>query len=271
MRLLHTPVIVGHLAPDLDCLVAIWLLMRFGDAADAELEFVPAGRTLDDRPVDAEPYIIHVDTGSGRFDHHDAADPTLSAAELVRREVAPDDEALRRLVDQVTRIDNAEAYGGRQPIFFNITDLIAGYNALFPNRPYHVAQAMLPNLDAWYEHEQRSLRLERAFNRRLEFQTRWGLGIAMASEDGGSSRLAYSCGAVLYAYRDGHGYMGVAAQHRSCVDLGVVYRDLKRVDADADWYLHPGKRMLLCGTPKSPPRVPSALSLEDLVDVLKRR
>jgi hypothetical protein len=264
-------VIVGHLAPDLDCLVAIWILVRFGAAADASLEFVPAGRTLNDRPPDADPAVVHVDTGGGRFDHHHTADPTLSAAELVRRAVVPGNEALRRMVEQVTRIDNAEALQGRQPVFFNITDLIAGYNALFPNKPFHVTQAMLPNLDAWYEHEQRSLRLERAFNRRVEFQTRWGLGIAMASDDGGSSKLAYSHGAVLYAYRDRRGYMGVAAQRRSSVDLETVYKDLKRVDGKADWYLHPSHRLLLCGTPKAPPRVPSALSLEQLVDVLKRR
>ncbi|NNJ09715.1 hypothetical protein EKD04_005195 [Chloroflexales bacterium ZM16-3] len=247
----------------------MWVLMRFGGAKDAELSFVPAGRTLDDQPADGDPVIIHVDTGGGRFDHHHSADTTLSAAELVRRDLAPDNEALRRLVDQVTRIDHAEAHPGRQPVFFNINDLISGYNALYPNRPHHVAQAMLPNLDAWYEHEARQIRLERAFERRLEFNTRWGLGIAMQSDDGGSSRLAYSHGAVLYAYRDRRGYMGVAAQHRSDVDLEIVYRDLQRLDAQADWYLHPSHRLLLCGTPKAPPRQRSALSLDELVDILK--
>lgn len=269
MRLPTPKLIIGHLAPDLDCLAAIWLLVRFGHAEDAELEFVPAGRSYQQQPVDSDPTIIHVDTGGGRFDHHHTNDPTLSAAELVRRELAPDDEALRRLVDQVTRIDHAEAYPGRQPVFFNITDLIAGYNALYPNRPHHVTRAMLPNLDAWYEHEQRQVRLERAFARRLEFQTRWGLGIAMQSDDGGSSKLAYSHGAVLYAYRDRQGYMGIAAQRRSDVDLEPVYKDLKRVDGQADWYLHPSHRLLLCGTPKAPTNHRSALTLEQLVDVLK--
>jgi hypothetical protein len=269
---LVTPtIIVGHLSPDLDCLAAIWILIRFGKAEDADLQFVPAGRTLNDLPPDTDPAIVHVDTGGGRFDHHHTADPTLSAAELVRRAVVPGDEALHRLVEQVSRIDNAEASPGRMPVFFNINDLIAGYNALYPGRPHHVARAMLPNLDAWYEHEQRQLRLERAFNRRLEFQTRWGLGIAMQSDDGASSRLAYSHGAVLYAYRDRKGYMGVAAQRRSPVDLEPVYRDLKRLDGEADWYLHPSHRLLLCGTPKAPPRHFSALSLDDLVGVLKKR
>jgi hypothetical protein len=260
--------IVGHLAPDLDCLAAIWILIRFGGAAEAELRFVPAGRTLDDLPPDADPSIVHVDTGGGIFDHHHSADTSLSAAELVRRTLRPGDEALARLVDQVTRIDHAEAQTSRMAIFFNINDLITGYNALYPNRPHHVAQAMLPNFDAWYEHELRQIRLERAFARRLEFPTQWGLGIAMQSDDGASSKLAYSYGAVLYAYRDRQGYMGIAAQRRSDVDLEPIYFDLKRVDAKADWYLHPNHRLLLCGTPKAPPRRPSTLSLEQLVDVL---
>ena len=87
--------------------------------------------------------------------------------------------------------------------------------------------------------------------------------------DGGSSRLAYGYGAVLYAYRDGRGWMGVAAQARSAVDLSAVYQDLRRIDREADWYLHPNRRLLLCGTDKSPPRVPSRLTLAELVRVIQ--
>ncbi len=260
--------IVGHLAPDLDCLTAIWILIRFGGAANADLEFVPAGTTWQDGAADGDPQIVHVDTGGGRYDHHHRNARNLCAAELVRRAIAPDDPALQRMVRQVCQIDNATAPAGEQG-FFNITSLITGYNLLFPNRPRHVAYAMFPNLDAWHEHEARQIRLEAAFARRLEFETPWGLGIAMESEDGGSSRLAYRHGAVLYAYRDGHGWMGIAAQSRSSVDLMPVYQDLRYVDQDADWYLHPNHRLLLCGSPKAPPRVLSRLSLPELVRVIQ--
>ena len=260
--------IVGHLAPDLDCLTAIWILIRFGGATNADLQFVPAGATLDARPADADPRVIHVDTGGGRFDHHHHHARNLCAAELVRRVIAPGDVALERLVRQVGQLDNATAPAGEHG-FFNINSLIGGYNLLFPTRPHHVAYAMLPNLDAWYEHEARQIRLESAFARRIEFQTSWGLGIAMESDDGGSSRLAYRHGAVLFAYRDGRGWMGVAAQARSSVNLSVVYADLRRIDSSADWYLHPNKRLLLCGTAKAPPRVRSRLTLIELVRVIQ--
>jgi hypothetical protein len=260
--------IVGHLAPDLDCLTAIWILIRFGGVTNADLQFVPAGATLDQRPADTDPHVIHVDTGGGRYDHHHRDTRNLCAAELVRRAIIRDDPALERLVRQVRQLDNATAPAGEHG-FFNINSLIAGYNLLFPTRPHHVAYAMLPNLDAWYEHEVRQIRLETAFAQRIEFETSWGLGIAMESDDGGSSRLAYRHGAVLFAYRDGHGWMGVAAQARSSVNLSTVYADLRKVDSGADWYLHPNKRLLLCGTPKAPPRAPSRLTLIELVRVIQ--
>lgn len=261
-------IIVGHLSPDLDCLTAIWILIRFAGAVGAELQFVPAGATFGGAPPDADVRIVHVDTGGGRFDHHRPGAQGASASELVRRAFAPDDAALARMVQHVTRLDNAVAAPGDQGAF-SVNALVAGYNLLFPNRPQHVAYALLPNLDAWYEAEGRQLRLEQAFERRREFETPWGLGIAMESEDGGSSKLAYGRGAVLYAYRDGHGWMGVAAQARSVVDLSPVYEDLQRLDTEADWYLHPNKRLLLCGTAKAPPRVPSRLTLDDLVRVIQ--
>ena len=124
--------------------------MRFDNAAEADLAFVPAGSTWQGQAVDVNPTVIHVDTGGGRFDHHQRKSHQLCAAELVRRAVAPRDAALERMVRQVCQIDNARAPAGEMG-FFNINALITGYNLLFPNRPHHVAFAMLPNLDAWYD------------------------------------------------------------------------------------------------------------------------
>ncbi len=258
--------IVGHLHPDLDCLAAVWILRRWGGYHHAALRFVPSGATLDGRPVDVDPLVIHVDTGGGRFDHHSTNDHSLSATELVRRTVAPLDQALARLARLVTQIDHAQA--DLTPIF-NVNDLIAGFHALYPDNPESVVAAMSANLDAWYADETRQMRLELAFALRVEFDTPWGLGIAMESDDGASSRLAFGHGAVLYVYRDGQGNTGIAARSRSNVDLTAAYHDLRGLDPGADWYLHPSKRLLLCGTAKAPPRVPSHLPLDRIIGVLR--
>ena len=56
--------------------------MRFDNAAEADLAFVPAGSTWQGQAVDVNPTVIHVDTGGGRFDHHQRKSQQLCAAEL---------------------------------------------------------------------------------------------------------------------------------------------------------------------------------------------
>lgn len=261
-------VIVAHLAPDLDCIAAIWIFKRFGGATDAQLRFVPAGTTLDNQPVDSDPRVVHVDTGSGRYDHHQRHVRTLSAAELVRRNVAAYDVALERIIRQVTAIDNATASECQGS---DLGMLANSFNVLYENDPARVVELMLPNLDAWYAHEQRQLLLTESFANRIEFHSPWGRGVAMQSVYGGSATMAYRGGAVLYAYREElHGWMGVAAQARANVDLTSLADQLAVVDAGAQWYLHPSKRLLLCGTAKAPVTRTSCLSLREIVTVIEK-
>ena len=260
-------IIVAHLAPDLDCITAIWIFLRFGGVKEVELRFVPAGTTLNNLPADSDPHIVHVDTGNGRFDHHQRHVTTLSAAELVRRTLAAHNVALERMVRQVTLIDNAlptERPG------CDLGTLADTFNTLYEDDPARVVELMLPNLDAWYAHEVRQLEIGEAFAGRVEFCTPWGRGIAMQGPYGGSSTMAYRAGAVLAVYRETrHGWMGIAAQSRSQVDLHPLAQRLAVIDSEADWYLHPSNRLLLCGTPKAPAKRISRLSMDELVQTIE--
>src|SRR3989304_8840869 len=74
-------IIVTHQSPDFDGIPAIWLLKRFHpDFADARLAFVPVGdATYNNEPVDSNLNVLHVDTGMGKFDHHQTNDFTCGA------------------------------------------------------------------------------------------------------------------------------------------------------------------------------------------------
>ncbi len=259
--------IVAHLAPDLDCIAAIWIFKRFGGAHDYQVRFVPAGTTLNNLPADSDPHVIHVDTGLGRFDHHQRHVRTLSAAELVRRSLVGHDVALERMIRQVTLIDNALT---SEQASCDLGMLADSFNILFEHDPDKVVELMLPNLDAWYAHEVRQVQLGEAFASRIEFHTPWGRGIAMQGPYGGSSAMAYRAGAVLAVYREErHNWMGIAAQSRSSVDLTPLAEALAQVDPHADWYLHPSKRLLLCGTDKAPAKRLSALDMRGLITVIE--
>ena len=182
--------------------------------------------------------------------------------------MAPYNLALQRLVDQVTAIDHAREKLSSGPL--NIQALVDGLNQLFPDQPQTVVRTMLPNLDAWLASESRQIRLENAFQHRIEFQTVWGPGIALESADGGSSRLAFRHGAVLHVYRDGHGWMGAVAKAQSQVDFSQIYYNLQTIDPHADWYLHPSHRLLLCGSAKAPAQNLSRLSFEEFINIIAK-
>ncbi len=63
--------IVTHMSPDLDAISSSWLIKRYlPEWESADHDFVPAGQTLNGMQPDSDPNVIHVDTGLGRFDHH---------------------------------------------------------------------------------------------------------------------------------------------------------------------------------------------------------
>ena len=49
----------------------------------------------------------------------------------------------------------------------------------------------------------------------------------------------------------------------------VVTACVAVIDANADWYLHPSHRLLLCGTAKAPAKRISRLSLRELIEVIE--
>src|SRR3989344_1403199 len=116
--------IVTHHHPDLDGAFASWLLVRFlkDEFGGATFAFVPAGRTYKDKPVDADPHVVHVDTGLGRFDHHDTKREKLSASSLVldfiiqQQPHLKNDAALRTMCDFVTEIDHFGEYYWDDPL-----------------------------------------------------------------------------------------------------------------------------------------------------------
>src|SRR3989344_296605 len=73
-------IIVTHIAPDVDAITSVWLIKRFlADWHEAQVQFVPAGKTLNNDMVDSQPDILHVDTGMGILDHHQTDEDTCAA------------------------------------------------------------------------------------------------------------------------------------------------------------------------------------------------
>lgn len=80
--------------------------------------------------------------------------------------------------------------------------------------------------------------------------------------------MAYRQGAVVFVFQGSEGNLGITASPASEVDLTELMRHLQMLEPNADWYLHPSKRMLLCGSDKTRETKLSHLNLADVVNLL---
>ncbi|MCS7001883.1 MAG: hypothetical protein NZ518_03440, partial [Dehalococcoidia bacterium] len=244
--------------------------LRFGGLTGADLAFVGAGRTFQNAPVDSDPSVIHVDTGLGRFDHHqpEVAGPDVCAAKLVWQAIAPDNPVLQRMVDYVTLVDNALVPPHETTHPFGVLNLIQGLNKACPDAPEAVVRTMLPMLDAWYAALEEQLAAEADFANAEYFPTPWGLGAKLRATGPVNQCIAYQAGVVVFVYRTVEGSLRVTAEARSSVDLTAVAAEVRSRDPEATWYLHPSKKLLLNGSRKATNVVPSRLSLDELVAIV---
>ena len=114
--------IVCHLGPDLDAITSIWLVKMFWpDWEEAGLRLYQLAKRLTICLPDSNPEILHVDTGFGKFDHHQTADDTC-AAKLIYEEIKKShgvDLALERMVSVVNDIDHfREVFSPPQTLTF---------------------------------------------------------------------------------------------------------------------------------------------------------
>lgn len=271
--------IVTHFNPDIDALTSAWLIKRFLTGWEkAKVEFVAAGKTLGDEPSDSNPDIIHVDTGRGRFDHHQdqARKPACQQVldELKRKnDKFREDEALERLVDVVSEADVGshihwpESQTDRYE--FSLDSLIGGLKKQgFDDQ--RLVEWGLVLLDATYTTLKVKVGAEKILEGGLTFETKWGKSIAFETANDTVLELAEKRGFSVAVRKDPKsGAVRVYARNDKGVDLTGVWEELQKKDPEATWFLHQSKCLLLNGSSKNPAMRPTRLGLKEVVEVLK--
>jgi len=280
--------IVTHFAPDVDAVSSVWLLKRFLPGwHEAEVKFVPAGKTLDNEIVDSDPEIFHVDTGMGFLDHHQTDEDTCAAKrvlEYIRKEesknkraknVATGDEALDRLVEVVNDIDHFREVYLPNPMSdlydFGLVAIFDGWKLIFGDDYQRIVELGLLQLDGIYRNFQNKVWAESEIKKSgLEFKTVWGKGLAAETINDEVVRIGQRMAYTLVVRKDPKkDYVRIKALPASRVDLTSCYNILKKKDPQATWFLHASKKMLLNGSIKNPESKPTRLTLREIVDVLK--
>lgn len=285
--------IVTHFAPDVDAVSSVWLLKRFLPGWDeAKVDYVSAGKTLNGEIVDSDPDIWHVDTGMGMLDHHQTGEDTCAAKrtlEFINRQQATgngqklssnnnfSDEALERLVEVVNDIDHFREVYFPNPTAdfydFNLVAILDGLKLLYSQDNDRILEAGLICMDGIYKTFQNKVWAESELKEKgVPFKTRWGKGIGIETVNDEAVRLAQKSGMVVAVRKDPKKeFVRIKALPESTADLTNCYHKFKKLDPKATWFLHAGKKMLLNGSVKNPESIPTRLTLNEVIEVLKSK
>ncbi|MBI5620447.1 hypothetical protein HY949_01580 [Candidatus Gottesmanbacteria bacterium] len=270
--------IVTHIGPDLDAISAVWLVKtHFHGWQEANIAFVPAGTTLDHLPPDDNPDIIHVDTGFGKYDHHQS-DADTCAAQLVYQEVIKvkgPDVALARMTTVINDLDHFREVFYPNPTAdfweFSLTTQIDGWRLLYPDNPIKIVSLGMDALDGIYKSFQNKIWAEKELTEKaIHFISPWGKAFGIETTNDEVVHLGQKMGYNLVIRRDPKkGYVRIKSLPMDDIDLTSVYNTLKSKDPAATWFLHASRHMILNGSAKNPDMKPTTLSLSELIDILK--
>ncbi len=268
--------IITHHNPDPDAITSVWLLRRFDQEwSEAGVAFVPAGDTYQNKLVDSDPDIAHVDTGKGQFDHHQTSERTCAAQKIYqhlasRFDYIAEDEALERLVKVIVGDDHFDEVIWPNPLADYYTFMLAPILDGLKHNNTLTDQGLIDLgstcLDGIYTSMKLKIEAEKEIEKGRQFETQWGKAIAIESKNDETLTVAQKLGYILVIRKDPQGMIRIKARPDSQVDLTYVWEKVKTADPQATWYLHPSKKMLLNGSYKNPNSIFSNLEIEDIIN-----
>lgn len=278
---MNKKIIVTHIWPDFDAITSVWLVKKYLPGfKTAEIKFVPAGSTLNNRPPDENPNIIHVDTGKGKFDHHQYEEQTSAAEKIFiflkkhkyipKKDILP----LEKIIKLVTFVDNFQEVNLPNPtddIYeLLLSQLLEGLNLYLQNNN-DVMNIGLILINSLFQIMKNKVKAEKEVKKGLIFQTKWGKALAVYSNNEETVKYALKSGFVLVVRKDPNkGFLRIKASPNSKVDLTETYEKVKSLDPKATWFLHESKKMLLNGSAKNPSAKITKLGLKEIVGILKK-
>ncbi len=273
--------VVSHFSPDIDSITSTWLIKRFLPGwGEAEVKFVAAGSTLNNEPVDSNNEIIHVDTGFGKFDHHQTSEYT-SATQLVFTYLKENNllkknysSALERISLQITGFDHfAEVYfpePADDRYEFMIHKIIEGGLKSTLKDDLLIMEMVFSILDATLNIFVKKVNAEQELKKGFVFNSHWGKSIVVSTRNEESTKLALKTGYSLVAKKDpDRGNIRIKTLPDKKLDLKPLYLKIIDEDKKATWFLHVSGNMLLNSSSKNPNFIASKLSLKRLIEIIK--
>lgn len=270
--------LVTHINPHLDDIFALWLFKKFHpEFKDAQTEFLSAkgdGVTFNNEPVDSNPDIIHFGVGRGKFDEH-KGDTDECAGSLVWKDIldsglAPKDEVEKKAYEELNAWNKMIDLGKAPIQEFSVYSVQSFIRPLDNSKQSSEKAQKLGEeiLDRLLEQVKRKQKALKDWEKRVEFETSFGKTAAVSSEHVSRPFVKGQSGDLFLMVDPIKGDVQFFTP-RFDLDLELIYKKVKELDPDADWFLHQSHHMVICGSGASPDSKRTKLSFDELVDVLK--
>ncbi len=268
--------IVTHIGPDLDAITSTWLVKTFFPGwEEAALAFVPAGTTLNKMPPDSDPEILHVDTGFGRFDHHQT-DADTCASMLVYEDIKKNqgiDPVLERMMAVINDVDHFREvfYPNAAADYweFWLVGQIDGWRQMYADNPIKIMELGFESLDGIYKVMLNKIWAEKEMEKAQLFETKWGKGMGFETVNDEVIHQAQKRGVSVVIRKDPKkGYVRIKSLPKEEIDFTKLYERLKADEPESTWFLHASRHMVLNGSAKNPDMKPSKKTLAELINVI---
>lgn len=269
--MVHT--LVGHKFPDDDVWLSCWIARKFvPKAANANIVFVRAGEVLPES--EGDPSVLHFDTGRGEFDQHGKTNEP-SACLLAKHLNLLEDPGLIPLLELAEAVDNVKPLPPT-----SIHYIVEGYPRMFWENGKGtnwelVQQRVFELFDIVYNQE--VLRATSKVN--LKRFARWlplqnGIKLVLLPDHPELREAAYEQGATVVVWTQPQKgprkfYVGIQCHRDTTVRLTEVAaslrweecrvrkidvrnRNLRHLEQDPTWYLHPSLNLILSGSRSHP-------------------
>lgn len=272
--------IVTHLSPDLDAIASVWLIKRYNPGwMGANVAFVSSGGLWNEIAIDSDPDVIYVDTGLGKFDHHQTTDHTCATKKvfnfLHNQGSIPSKciEGLSRLVTLITQLDHFAEVSFPDPAsdrYDICLHQLTGALKYVVGSDAKVVESMLPLLESAQTVFVNKVKAEQDIKDGFIFDSKWGKSIIISTDNKEAMKLAQKMGFMLVVTKTMEkGYVRIKIPPFIKEDLEPLYQKILKNDPKAYWYFHVSKHMLLNDPTQKPDSVPSSLSLKQLVALIK--
>jgi hypothetical protein len=272
--------IVTHISPDIDALAAVWLVKRFLPKwKHADVEFVSAGLTFNGMKPDSDPDTIHVDTGGGKFDHHETADYTCAARlvfdYLLKRKCIKDTdrEAVERIVDVITRYDHFQEALLADPDddmhAFSLAYVVIGLRA-DPHRAQKLVELTGDALDGILQYMKNKVHAEEVLLRGFTFTSKWGKTIAIETDNEKAMKIGFFQGYdMIIRYSPHYKNASIKLHTKSKKNLKKVHTELTKKDPEAQWFYHASGRMLMNASTRDNRERVTKFSAQELIKLVQ--